>query len=68
VRPALRPLANFINIRYGTISVEVGMRKRVATLVSIVVLGLLLGGCTSCGWIWNDWQAPHSCRADAPKR
>jgi len=44
------------------------MRKRVATLVSIVVLGLLLGGCTSCGWIWNDWQAPHSCRADAPKR
>jgi hypothetical protein len=29
------------------------------------LLGLALGGCTKCGWIWND--SPRSCRADAPR-
>jgi hypothetical protein len=55
-----KALACSVNIRYGIVTVEVGMRKRVVTLVSIIALGLLLGGCSKCGWIWKDWQA-QSC-------
>jgi hypothetical protein len=29
-----------------------------------VMLGLTLGGCTKCGWIWDN--GPSSCRADVP--
>ncbi|MDI1344894.1 MAG: peptidylprolyl isomerase [Pseudolabrys sp.] len=41
------------------------MKKRLATILCLGLLGLALGGCTKCGWIWND--SPHACRADAPK-
>jgi hypothetical protein len=40
------------------------MQNRIAALVCIVLLGISLGGCTKCGWIWNDW--PKSCHADVP--
>jgi hypothetical protein len=43
------------------------MLKRLAALSCVIALGLALGGCTRCGWIWNDWQAPASCKDDAPK-
>ena len=41
------------------------MKKRLATILCLAALGLSLGGCTKCGWIWND--SPRSCRADAPQ-
>jgi hypothetical protein len=43
------------------------MLKRLTVLSSIIALALALGGCTRCGWIWNDWQSPASCRDDARK-
>lgn len=38
------------------------MPKRFAALVCLVLLGLALGGCTRCGWVWDD--GPRACRAD----
>jgi hypothetical protein len=41
------------------------MTKRFAAIVCLAVLGLSLGGCTKCGFLWDS--GPRSCRADAPK-
>lgn len=41
------------------------MNKRLAVILCLVVLGLSLGGCTKCGWLWDDLG--KSCRADLPK-
>jgi hypothetical protein len=41
------------------------MKKRLATILCLAALGLSLGGCTKCGWIWND--SPRACRADTPR-
>ena len=41
------------------------MQKRLAAIVCLIVLGLSAGGCTKCGWIWE--QSPRACRADAPR-
>jgi PBP1b-binding outer membrane lipoprotein LpoB len=38
------------------------MRKRLALLASILALGLLLNGCSKCGWIWDDHRKPGACR------
>jgi hypothetical protein len=35
---------------------------RLFALTCLVILGLSLGGCTKCGWIWND--GPRACRSD----
>jgi hypothetical protein len=44
------------------------MFKRLTILSSIVALGLMLGGCTKCGWLWDDWRSPAKfCRDDVPK-
>ena len=43
------------------------MMKRIATLVAVALIGAMLGGCTKCGWIWDDLTTtPKSCRNDAP--
>jgi hypothetical protein len=42
------------------------MRRRLAAIAGLVLLGLSLAGCTKCGWIWED-AAPHACRADTPR-
>jgi hypothetical protein len=41
------------------------MKQRVAAMLCLVVLGLSLGGCTKCGWLWDDLG--HSCKAEMPK-
>jgi hypothetical protein len=38
------------------------MQKRLLALTALVLLGLSLGGCTKCGWIWE--QGPRSCQSD----
>jgi len=43
------------------------MLKRLTILSGVIALSLVLGACTRCGWIWNDWQAPASCKDDAPR-
>ncbi len=47
------------------LSYAVAMSKRIAAIVCLVLLGLSLGGCTKCGWLWD--QPPRSCRSDAPR-
>ena len=40
------------------------MATRAAAIVALMVLGLSLAGCSRCGWIWEDWRSPGSCRND----
>ncbi|MGE0564713.1 MAG: peptidylprolyl isomerase [Pseudolabrys sp.] len=46
----------------------------IATLALVVVLGAALGGCSRCGFFWDDWKGkPNAfslgaCRSDAPVR
>jgi hypothetical protein len=42
------------------------MLKRLTLLAALAASGLMLGGCTKCGWIWNEGQ-PASCRDDFQK-
>jgi hypothetical protein len=47
----------------GVGSVRRVMARRLSIILSIVVLGLILNGCTKCGPIWDDWmQSPKSCK------
>jgi hypothetical protein len=40
------------------------MLRRLAVLIGLVGVVLLLGGCTKCGPIWDDWVQPQkSCRS-----
>ncbi len=44
------------------------MLKQLATLLVIVTAGAILGGCSKCGWVWDDWRStPKSCQSDIPK-
>jgi len=41
------------------------MFRRLVLILGIVVMGLVLNGCTKCGPIWDDWmQSPKACKAD----
>ena len=31
------------------------MRQRLTALVCLLLLGLTLGGCSKCGWVWDNW-------------
>jgi hypothetical protein len=39
--------------------------KRLTILTGILALGLMLGGCSKCGFWWDE--APQSCKGDWPK-
>lgn len=39
------------------------MVGRITVIIGLIVLGVALKGCTKCGPIWDDWQAPKSCRS-----
>jgi hypothetical protein len=41
------------------------MPMRLAAVICLVLLGLGLGGCTKCGWLWD--QGLRSCHFDAPR-
>jgi hypothetical protein len=37
-------------------------------LASLLALGLTLGGCSKCGFWWDEGQSqPQSCKGDFPK-
>ena len=38
------------------------MKTLLAALLGLVLLGLALGGCTNCGWLWDDQR--HACHSD----
>jgi hypothetical protein len=40
------------------------LARRLCVLLALSLLAATLGGCTKCGWIWEDGQ--KSCRSDAP--
>ena len=44
------------------------MIRRLTIVASIVALGLALGGCTKCGFWWDDWmhKPAKSCNGDWP--
>ena len=41
------------------------LMRRVLTLSSTLILVLVLGGCSQCGWWWDDWfdDGPKTCRS-----
>lgn len=41
------------------------MKTRLTTILCLTVLTLALGGCSKCGFIWDE--SPRSCRSDAPR-
>ena len=44
------------------------MFKRLTILTSLLALGLMLGGCSKCGFWWDEWQSrPGACKGDFPK-
>ena len=40
------------------------MRTRLTAILCLLVVGLALGGCSKCGWLWDNTRA---CHADAPR-
>jgi len=40
--------------------------RRLTILASILALGLVLGGCSKCGFWWDE-ASPRSCKDDRPK-
>jgi hypothetical protein len=44
---------------------KTAMLRRVLVVIGVVGVTLLLGSCTKCGPIWDDWTEPQkSCRSD----
>jgi len=41
--------------------------QRCAVILCLLLLGLSLGGCSPCGWIWDEGK-PGACRSDTPKK
>jgi len=41
------------------------MHKRLVTLLCLGLLAMSLGGCTKCGWLWD--QSGRACHSDAPR-
>jgi hypothetical protein len=39
--------------------------KNASVVIAVMALGLLLGGCSKCGFIWET--GPKSCQSDLPK-
>ena len=44
------------------------MLKRLTIVVCVVCFGLTVGGCTKCGFWWDDWMRKpvKSCKGDFP--
>jgi hypothetical protein len=42
--------------------------KRLTIVASVVAFGLMLGGCSKCGFWWDDWanRPAKSCKGDFP--
>jgi hypothetical protein len=41
------------------------MSKRLAAIFCLGLLAMSLGGCTKCGWLWD--QSGRACHSDAPR-
>jgi len=41
------------------------MRKRLSVLLAVIVLGSALGGCSKCGFFWQE--GPRACKDDAAR-
>jgi hypothetical protein len=39
--------------------------KRAAVIISVVLFGFGLSGCTKCGWLWD--QPARACHSDTPR-
>ena len=44
------------------------MMKRLTIVASVVALGLMVGGCSKCGFWFDEWQSrPGACKSDVPR-
>ena len=60
-RPTLIDRDAATHSRYG----ETMLRKRLAALLCLAVLGLSLGGCSKCGWLWDE--GGRTCHSGTPR-
>jgi hypothetical protein len=44
------------------------LHKKLITAVALIALAITLGGCSKCGWIWEQGARPNSCLSDSPTR
>ncbi len=44
------------------------MFKRLTILACVLAFGLMVGGCSKCGFWWDEWgnPPPKSCKGDWP--
>ena len=43
------------------------MFKRLTIVASIVAFGLMVSGCSKCGFWWDEWGRPaKTCKGDWP--
>ena len=42
--------------------------KRLTIVASVIAFGLMLGGCSKCGFWWDEWsnRPAKSCKGDFP--
>ncbi len=45
------------------------MRKPILVVLSVVMLSFALGGCSKCGFWWDEWKSSpaKACKGDFPK-
>jgi hypothetical protein len=41
------------------------MRKYLAAVLCLVLIGLSLGGCSKCGWLWDEHG--RACHSDTTR-
>jgi hypothetical protein len=43
--------------------------RRIGVVACVVALGLMVGGCSKCGFWWDEWRnaPPKSCKGDFPR-
>jgi hypothetical protein len=41
------------------------MSTRLTAILCLLIVGLALGGCTKCGWLWDGHG--RACHAEAPR-
>ena len=63
-------LVNAFAVLYDALDLESRARvfRRLTILTGLLAFVLMLGGCSKCGFWWDEWQSqPRSCKGDLPK-
>jgi hypothetical protein len=51
---------------HPVIGYKTRMPRRILAFFCLLLLAASLGGCTKCGFFWEDWQH-RACHSDTPR-